>query len=197
METAIIKAVRFNGYKIDLHTNFKGKPCASLSKFITVGKNKDTYQRIEGYYFATEARREEWCKEKIANIKANVSEKETKKAAVKELRNNYVNPFKVGEVYYDSWGYDQTNIDFYLIVEVKDKSVMLQKVGSIMCEGGRESGMSSNVKPDINKKIGKPFIKIVQVRIWNDVPTFFIRSTHGWISKYDRGDKGVYSSWYA
>jgi hypothetical protein len=41
------------------------------------------------------------------------------------------NPIKVGEVYYDSWGYDQTNIDFVKVVEVSPsgKTVKVRKMG--------------------------------------------------------------------
>jgi hypothetical protein len=37
---------------------------------------------------------------------------------------------KVGEILYSSWGYDQTNIEFFKVVRVSDYSVWIQKVGS-------------------------------------------------------------------
>ena len=192
-----IKAIKFDNYKIEFSTNIKGFPVAALSQFMTMGKNKGTYRRIESYYFKNEEKRAEWTKNKFKDIKERLNDKKERKQKLQEVRDNFVNPFKVGEIYYDSWGYEQTNIDFFVITEVKEKSVMIQAVGSTMCEGGRESGMSSNVKPNIDIKIGEPEIKIIQMRIWNDKPTFFIKSRHGWISKYTDGEKGVYSSWYA
>lgn len=192
-----IKSIKFNGYKVELSTNIKGKSVAKLSRFMTMGKNKGTFKTIECYYFATDLRRQEWITKRMEDIKANLSAKDEAKNKRKDARENYVNTFKIGEVYYDSWGYDQTNIDFYMITEVKEKSVMVQRIGAIMCKGGRESGMSSNVKPDITNKIGEPEIKIIQIRVWDNKVVSFIKSRHGWISKYDAGDKGVYSSWYA
>lgn len=197
MTTDFIKAIKFDGYRIELSENIKGKPVARLSQFMTMGKNKGTYKLIQGYYFQSEERRLEWIKEKMTNIKANIQGKEDIKKKRQEARDNYVNTFQVGEVYYDSWGYEQTNIDFYLITEVKERSVMVQRIGSTMCEGGRESGMSSNVKPNIGHKIGDPELKIIQIRVWDNKTVSFIKSHHGWISKYTDGDKGVYSSWYA
>lgn len=192
-----LKAIKFDNYKIELSMNIKGYPVATLSQFMTMGKNKGTYKRIEGFYFKNEERRQEWVKNKFQSIKDRLNDKKDRQKKLQDVKDSFVNPFKVGEVYYDSWGYEQTNIDFYLITEVKEKSVMIQRIGKIFCEGGKESGMSSNVKPDIENKIGQPEIKIIQIRVWNDKPTFFLKSRHGWISKYTDGERGVYSSWYA
>ena len=34
----------------------------------------------------------------------------------------------VGDIFYSSWGYEQTNIDFYQVVGVTDKTVKLRKI---------------------------------------------------------------------
>src|ERR1035437_2253556 len=121
---AQIKTIKFNGHKIELSENIKAKPVAKLSKFITVGKNKGQYKLLEGYYFQTEEIRQKWIKKAIQTIKYRLNEKTQKQQRKNEIRSNFINPFKVDEIYYDSWGYDQTNIDFYLITQVKQKSVM-------------------------------------------------------------------------
>jgi hypothetical protein len=41
-----------------------------------------------------------------------------------------IEKFVVGEFAYGSWGYDQTNIDFYLVVRRTEKTVWLQPVKS-------------------------------------------------------------------
>lgn len=35
---------------------------------------------------------------------------------------------KPGDIFYSSWGYDQTNIDFYKIVRATDKTVWIQEI---------------------------------------------------------------------
>jgi hypothetical protein len=67
-----VSSVKFNGYKIDLSENSKGKPVARLYKFLTVGKNKGTYKLLQGYFFNDEARREEWVKEQVNRIKNRI-----------------------------------------------------------------------------------------------------------------------------
>ena len=41
---------------------------------------------------------------------------------------------KVGDILYSSWGYDQTNIEFFKVVRVSDFSVWIQKLGSKVVE---------------------------------------------------------------
>jgi len=47
-------------------------------------------------------------------------------------------PIEVGDVYAASWGYDQTNIDFYQCVGItpSGKSVRVRKIGAAEVEGG-------------------------------------------------------------
>jgi hypothetical protein len=40
----------------------------------------------------------------------------------------------VGQILYSSWGYDQTNIEFFKVVKVSASSVWIQKVGSEITE---------------------------------------------------------------
>jgi hypothetical protein len=37
---------------------------------------------------------------------------------------------KVGDILYSSWGYDQTNIEFFKVVKVSEFSVWIQEVGA-------------------------------------------------------------------
>jgi hypothetical protein len=47
---------------------------------------------------------------------------------------NQTQKFVVGEFAYGSWGYDQTNIDFYLVVRKTEKTIWLQPVKSEIVE---------------------------------------------------------------
>jgi hypothetical protein len=41
---------------------------------------------------------------------------------------------KVGDILYSSWGYDQTNIEFFKVVKVSEFSVWIQEVGAKVVE---------------------------------------------------------------
>lgn len=50
------------------------------------------------------------------------------------------------EIYVCDWGYEQTNIDYYLVIKKTTKSVWLQKIGKFFL--GLDSPMSAYVMPD-------------------------------------------------
>jgi hypothetical protein len=48
---------------------------------------------------------------------------------------------EVGDIWNSSWGYDQTNVDFYQVVKVTAKTVTVRKIGKETCElTGRFTG---------------------------------------------------------
>ncbi len=49
-------------------------------------------------------------------------------------------PVKVGDIFYSSWGYDQTNIDFYKVAAVKNQTVTLRKLNDIRTYTGPMQG---------------------------------------------------------
>jgi hypothetical protein len=46
-----------------------------------------------------------------------------------EERQKFSHSLKVGDILYSSWGYDQTQCDFYEVVSVGDKSVRIREIG--------------------------------------------------------------------
>lgn len=65
---------------------------------------------------------------------------------------------KQGDVLYASFGYEQTNVSYYLVLERTGKaSVSLVEIEAEKTFNG--SSMSGTCKPNINNHIGKPFTK--------------------------------------
>lgn len=74
---------------------------------------------------------------------------------------------KVGDILYSSWGYDQTNIEFFKVVKVSEFSVWIQEIGKKVVE---VTGWAhQNVVP-----VDSPEY---EVRNW-DVPGEYITKTH-------------------
>jgi len=70
--------------------------------------------------------------------------------------------FKPGVILYSSWGYEQTNIDFYIILERKKDFVTIQEIGAIRVEYTSHQRAYDDrgkciANPD--NKIGEPFRK--------------------------------------
>jgi len=183
-------------YKIVTSINVKSQLVAHTFRLNSVGKNKGQYKLLEGYYFKDEFRRSAWVEKNIESFVNRTLEAYELQSAKANVRANFENPYQVGDVLYDSWGYDQTNVDFYLITEVNEKSVMMQSIGGTVVPGS-EGHMCCNVKPDIENKLSEPVFKRVNFRMYDGKPTYYISARYGSIFTYDRGDSGVYKSWYA
>jgi len=110
------------------------------------------------YSFKTEERRDEYVAEFFNNIKSHNDWKETRKAEKAEALIESLKSVKVGDIYYTSWGYDQTNIDFYEIVgKAGKKSFLVQEVGSLTEAGEHPS--YNYVTPNPTVKKGEPMLK--------------------------------------
>lgn len=58
-----------------------------------------------------------------------------------DKRKGYSHTLKVDDILYASWGYGQTNIDFYQVVEVvSGKTVRIRKIGGRITENGMDRG---------------------------------------------------------
>ena len=75
-------------------------------------------------------------------IKAD-SKPEKKTETATQKKNKY--GVQVGDVFYDSWGYEQTNIDFYQVIALRGATqVVLAAIG---CESQSNGWCSAKVKP--------------------------------------------------
>jgi hypothetical protein len=121
------------GSEIYRYTNRMDRPVAEVFG----GKRAKPDWYIQ---FQTEERREEKIAEWIANEEDN-----SKRAAKRRAENNAGHTLEVGDVLSGSWGYDQTNVDFYQIVEVPSKCfVVARKIGG---KTVRENGSAIYVVP--------------------------------------------------
>jgi len=68
--------------------------------------------------------------------------------------------FMVGDVLYTSWGYDQTNVDWYQVTKVKAKSIWLRRIAENSSDAGNCS--SGYTQPRRYEFIGAEFRKTVQ-----------------------------------
>jgi hypothetical protein len=82
-----------------------------------------------------------------------------------------LNSVKVNDIFYSSWGYDQTNIDFYIVVEVLKSSVKVVSIGEDRTYTGP---MQGNCIPNLSAKGTKVITK--RLNIVNNKPSFKIAS---------------------
>lgn len=190
LRSVIIKG----GYKLEFGVNAKGLPTVRRYRMLASGINKGTYKFLEGYYFLNEEKRNAYAEGVIKKVQESLQAKEESKKAELAIRNNMEHGYKVGQILYDSWGYEQTNIDFYQIVEVAEKSIKIRAISGEMVSHDT-GGDSGKVKPVADSFSGEVILKKVQFYLKDQKPVYYIKSKHGWVSTYERGENGVYCSW--
>jgi len=125
----------------------------------------------------------------------------------KEVKNIY--GVKVGDVFYCSWGWEQTNVDFFQVIKLcGEKSVRVRQVQLAVKDQDGCSAMSSNTSYEVSNDL-QPVtsysifisdqvngdLKRVRNYFGENEPVFEI-GRNGYIChKYD-GQK-LYESWYA
>jgi len=97
---------------------------------------------------------------------------------------------KVGDVFLTSWGYDQTNIDFYQITAVKGESV---KVRQIRGETVNYANMSGEVRAVKDSFCGEEMTKRLKYSI-KGIPSFRIASYANAFP--DDGGTHFFSEWH-
>ena len=129
-----------------------------------------------------------------------------------QAKSQYQNPYKVGDILHHSWGYDQTNCDFYQVVEVKKASVVLKKIAGervpgsegFMCEmlmpvkdAFIEKGTHALSKGSYFITPENPTIKKRVSFYPKDDGTlkYYLSVPYGWCDLWD--GKPAYDSWYA
>lgn len=136
-----------------LFTTHRGQPAMC----VFYGKQSKPVAR---YSYANEAARAQ----RLENYFKHRQDWLTKKAEQRAERNNKPRKTEVGAVYYTSWGYEQTNIDWYEVVELVGKtSARVRKIGAIDASQGGEPYMTGKCVPDVgNYTRGEA--KLVRVR---------------------------------
>ncbi len=137
---------------------------------------------------------------------------EERKRLKAEARARFVMPYKVDDILHHSWGYEQTNCDFYQVVEVKNKSVVLKKIKSKTVPGS-EGFMSDSRLPEKGAFItdGSHALAKYSEKITPENPTiekrvasyvkedgslrYFISTPYGWCELWDGTPQSC--SWYA
>lgn len=160
--------------------NKAGQPCAMAF----VGKaQKPTWH----YRFSSIAAREKRMAELVASVKARADENAKRRAARNKPHN--LGP---GVIMYTSWGYEQTNVEFFEVIEAPSACfVVLQEIAAPLVNG-EEGFMSGRSFPDPERKIGKPIRRKVSMNCGS--PTVSIDSVRtAWV--WDGREKRV--SWYA
>lgn len=62
------------------------------------------------------------------------------KTAHKAARTSWVPDYKVGDLLRTSWGYDQTNVEYFEVIEIKGKHLILREIAQKTVQTGHDQG---------------------------------------------------------
>ena len=107
------------------------------------------------YAFRSEEQRAEFVRQQVAAGEAT-RKRRTERAAE---RRAFAPSLAVGDILRESWGYDQTNIDFYEVIAVRGRYVTVREIAQSRQETGF---MSGNCQPKPGAYIGPATRHLVQ-----------------------------------
>lgn len=159
-------------------------------------KARMPYKIIDHYRFKTEEKRDEYYSNRKVQFEKSMNQAADAKAKKAAFRKNFVNPFIVGDILVDSWGYDQTNIDFYEVTKVGKKSIKIRRTFQVTVGDDAPCGPdSSYVKPQRghyypdDHRYGGEITKILQLSSTNDgVISIHVTSSFGYLCLWN-GEK--------
>jgi hypothetical protein len=125
-----------------VYTNARG----SLGAVVFQGKAQKPAWH---FTFRDEAARTKRVREFFAGI-AHV---EQARIARRAERTAWVNPYKAGDVFSTCWGYDQTNREYYQVVEVRGKHLIVRQIASGYVE---TQWLAGKAAPMVGEFIGEP-----------------------------------------
>lgn len=159
----------YGKYEFQTWTNISGHPVLKVYK----GKSG---KAISHYRYHNEAHRQDTINEFKKRADGEIKRKKEQAEAYK----NMVNLAKVGDVLYSTWGYEQTNVDFYEVVGLTAKSVKIIKLGQTMVEN--TGYMSETVVP--NRDLRGKEVMTKRIRMYNDKSYYVSISSYASASKW-------------
>lgn len=105
------------------------------------------------YSFKSTAARDKKIEESIEVAKVVMQRNQERR----RQRSEFQHSLKLGDILVASWGYDQTNVDFYEVTKLLDKAVVVRHIEK------KSAGRSGTVMPVPGSYDGPPLTKIPQI----------------------------------
>jgi hypothetical protein len=133
-DAEVIENTRANAVAY-LYADHRGRPCVIAYQ----GRRKKADMHVG---CPSAAYREQRVSEWFGRLEGYAQQRE----AEREARKHFVCDIPVGTMFYRTWGYEQTNVDFYEVVALRGKrTVMLRPIVADTIECGSMSGTATPV----------------------------------------------------
>jgi len=184
---SLIEKFETEGLELTLDVAGTTARCVRPSKRSRLG-----YVNVFHYYFRSTERMFEFCEKHLVDLEAKKEHKARRAAEKKERIEMARNSVIVDDIFVSSWGYEQTNVDAFQVVEkIGNATVVLRPIACRAVKGTEVShGMAQNVVPVYNAFIGEEtFTKRI---------TEYGIKINSYSSAFQwDGKREFYNSWYA
>lgn len=167
-------SIKPEGTDLEIWTWFDQKAAQGQGRFFGIAYQAKSNKPLWHWSFKTRDALWKQINQSIESRKLSLKYKQEQR----DKRLNAVPDVKVGDIFYRSWGYDQTNINFYEVTAVKGKSAILREVGKRVV---KEDSSAEYVVAAPGKFKGAPMKKLVQ----GDGRDLRVKMEHGSASLWD------------
>ena len=179
----------YRTWEVRQNEKYEGKPYTYPWYALEVNKRK-SLGRIECYGFESQEKAEAFASVERTKDAEREKVKAARRAERLSAKKAKPNLFRVGMIFENSWGYDQTNVDYYQVVRLTPRGCYIRPIGSKSVVGS-DGFMSDRVVPDKDRFTGPEVFKVADS--WKDSPSFAV--PHGCASLIDEWE-ATYRSWY-
>jgi len=146
------------------------------------------------YYFNTEIARQAYINKESAGYEASLRLKAERKAA-RIGTQGQIDAVKVGDIFHYSWGYDQTNCQFFQVVAKRGKMVDIREIASKSTEHSTGNSMADYRLPVKDSFLENEAMISKRLQFTGKGKPYISMSSYGWCSLWDGNE--CYCSWYA
>jgi hypothetical protein len=155
-------------------------------------RNKPSFN----YIFRSEDQAKAYIADWLEKAQKYQQAKDAQVAELKAKRAAWVPAMKAGDILYGSWGYDQTNVEFVEVIEVKGKRALVREVCHDIASANGYGGMAADVVPLPGVYMdGKSFEAVWKPILMNGYGESIKWHDYCHLIKWDGRPK--YKSWYA
>lgn len=159
-------------------------------------KSAKTIKPDFNYRFRSEPQRAAYIADFFVRCAAREKNKQARHDAQKAKKAAFENPLAIGDILYASWGYDQTNIDYYQVVRMTAKTVTFRELRATQTTTGF---MCGDIVPNIGDfASAKEWTRPVKPSYDGSPCVPFAEYPGGYQKNLHRWDgRPMHNSWYA
>lgn len=185
-------------FTIEERTNlqkYPGHPFRVIYEQLTPKGKYSKSKILNSYVFRSIKDCQQWIEKTYNNLAANLTrrEEEKKKRREENAAVNAADFYKVGDIIVNTWGWEQTNVDFYQVVKVGNRTIEIHAIAGKMVDGsGQSYAMSCDMLPLKDQFLteGKAYNLRVKAHGYLSNP-----ASYYYMHKWD--GRPMYCSWYA